>query len=218
MTWLALNEAQNKAITELINTGSERIIAVVGGALFDSSLRSALESRMAPDKDKHRLLFKDTGPLSGQNKVTLAGLLYMFDDQTTKAMDPVYTIRNLFAHNLDMSFDSKDQRMLEATTKLTLHEVHEYYPHPLSSGKPTEYKIEPVEDNKTRFIVNLKILLIFVYKDSDKHLPQSNIPVDVYAATIGAQPQKLFLRRNPRLQTTAPFLKSPTLRRRSSRG
>ena len=43
MTWLTLGKRHSNAISELVKSRSERVVAIVGGALFDSSLRSALE-------------------------------------------------------------------------------------------------------------------------------------------------------------------------------
>lgn len=174
MTWLALGDPQVKAIEELVRSDSERIIAVVGGALLDNNLGRAIEARMAPDKDRRRLLFREAGPFGGQNKTTMAYLLYMVDEETTKAMDAIYTIRNHFAHNLTTSFQSKDDdRFVSAWKTLILHERHAFYPHAFALDMKGD-KVEEVSNRKDQFIVNLKLLLVLLYQDIRRHLPDSN--------------------------------------------
>lgn len=123
MVWSIQKEQQDKAVYEMAETRSPRIVAVVGGALLDQSLRHALEYRMRPDKDTRRKLFRENGPLGGLgNKIDLGYLLYMYDEQTHAALIGISQIRNLFAHHLDMTFEAVDKGMVKAQDKLTLHE------------------------------------------------------------------------------------------------
>jgi hypothetical protein len=192
MTWLAYRDPYLKAIRELTKSKSERILAVVAGALLDSALRVTLEPRLAPDKDTKRQLFKDNGPLGGQNKVGLAALLYVIDRPTAKAMTAIYTVRNPFAHNLDMSFKSDDQRMKNALADLTLHEQHTFYPHPFTIGYSSN-RIERVGSERTRLTVNLKLLLILLHQDRQKHYPQSNQPTPAAIAAAQLPFRKKFM-------------------------
>lgn len=130
-------------------------------------------------------MFKDNGPLAGQNKVSLALLLYVIDKPTAKTMNAIYTIRNLFAHNLQMSFKfDADKRMKEALADLTLHEQYTFYPHPFMIGNSPN-KIEKVKTPRQRLTANLKLLLILLHQDQQKHFPQSNQPTP--AAIAAAQ-------------------------------
>jgi hypothetical protein len=177
MAWFLLNDEQTKAILEITNSTSDRILTVVGGALLDQSLDLALKFRMRQDKKVLTQLFKDTGPLSGANKVHLGYLLYMFDEPMRDAMEAIYAIRNLFAHKLDMSFGfSDDQRMKDALAKLVLHEGKKFYQHPFLNGD-SEEPMDPVTDDRSRYVVNLKIALLWLGADSTKHLSYTNQPI-----------------------------------------
>ena len=63
MVWAILGEEYNKAINEIIASDSDRIIAVVGGAMLDDTLRRTLEERLRDNKDINKKLFRATGPL-----------------------------------------------------------------------------------------------------------------------------------------------------------
>ncbi|NQU60945.1 MAG: hypothetical protein HQ512_07425 [Rhodospirillales bacterium] len=43
MVWAILGAQQSKAMREILGSGSERIIAVVGGTMLDETLRNTLE-------------------------------------------------------------------------------------------------------------------------------------------------------------------------------
>jgi predicted NBD/HSP70 family sugar kinase len=59
MVWAVLNKAQNAALQELVREQqSDRVVAIVGGAMLDDSLRQALESRLRPHEDTNNKLFK----------------------------------------------------------------------------------------------------------------------------------------------------------------
>ena len=185
MVWSIQNQQQDKAIYEITEAQSPRVVAVVGGALIDQSLRNALEYRMRPDKDTRKKLFRENGPLGGmQNKIDLGYLLYMYDEQMQATFTGISEIRNLFAHHLDMTFEGTDQRMGQAVQKLTLHEGRTKYPSPIWDGD-TEHEIEIIGENRTRFLVNLKLCLIQLGKDLLRHEPHCNTPNNIrYSAPI----------------------------------
>jgi hypothetical protein len=83
MVWFQLNQQQKDAVLELERSGSQRIVAVVGGALLDQSLEVALILRMRADEDTVRKVFKSSGPMGGGNKVDLGYLLYMYGKPVT---------------------------------------------------------------------------------------------------------------------------------------
>jgi hypothetical protein len=113
--------------------------------------------------------------MGGQNKVLLGYLIYMIDEPMKDAMEAIYKIRNLFAHNLDMSFESTHQEMVASQKKLTLHEGLTFFPTPFWPGDAI-HPVDPVTDGQSRFIVNLKICLIFLMGDIHRHEPWCNTP------------------------------------------
>ena len=162
MLWFMLNEQQSRAIAEIEHSGSDRIVTVVGGALLDQSLRVALQSKMRQDKKAFQRLFKDSGPLASSNKVELAYLLHLVEEPMRDAMEAICQIRNLFAHQLDMSFKfARDQRMKDALSKLVLHKGKPYFPGSFWEGDST-HSIDPVTDERSRFLVNLQLSLIWL--------------------------------------------------------
>jgi hypothetical protein len=180
--WFQLNQQQKDAVLELERSNSERIVAVVGGALLDQSLQVAVELRMRQDKDALRKVFKPNGPMGGQNKVDLGYLLYMYEKDVRDVLTAIFTIRNYFAHNLTMSFDTDHPEMVKALSLLTLHHQNANYPDPSDTGSMDDAPIGIVESNKDRFIANLKIALILLARDHDAHLPYQNTPMAMVRA------------------------------------
>jgi len=191
MVWALLGKAQGHAIQEIEDSQSERIVAIVGGAMLDDTLRRTLEHRLRKHKDINKKLFKPSGALGALGpKVDLAFQMYVVDKEVRNAMYGLSEVRNLFAHNLDASFDSKSVKMIEALAKLTLHDGKTVYPSPFT-GKDSLYKIETITDSRAKFLVNLKMALIFLMKDRLGHQPHSSLPtttpiVEVSARTIAS--------------------------------
>jgi hypothetical protein len=180
MVWAILNPDQSEAMFELINSRhSDRIVAVVGGALLDDSIRRALELRLRPkdgDTDMNEKLFKVSGPLGNLGpKIDLGYQLYMLDKPVRNSMYGINEIRNLFAHNLNLSFDDTKSALKTALGKLTLHHGREQYPS-ISWIENSGYNIEPIETVKDKFIVNLQLCLIWLMGDQRKHILWSNAP------------------------------------------
>ena len=90
-------------------------------------------------------------------------------------MHAISEIRNLFAHNLRMTFHSPSEKLSKAMDKLTLHEGKMKYPHPFNRVD-SEFDIEAISSSKQKFIVNLKLSLIHIMMDRDIHLPNSCTP------------------------------------------
>jgi hypothetical protein len=76
-----------------------------------------------------------------------------------------------------MSFQSTEKRMVEGFAKLTLHEGITYYPLPDMEGSTAEIPLEPIASNRDKFIVNLKICLLWLIADSERHRRWTNIPI-----------------------------------------
>jgi len=180
MSWAIINPDQHAALTELSALSkSDRIVAILGGAMLDDALRRTLESRLRPqdgNTDMNDKLFRVAGPLGNLGpKIDLAYQLWMFDKPIRNAMYGLSEIRNLFAHNMNMNFSADSEKMKTALAKLTLHEGKTHYPHPILGGI-SEERIERIVGPKEKFIVNLKFCLIWQMVDLRSHYPNSNIP------------------------------------------
>jgi hypothetical protein len=192
MVWAIGSDAQNAALRELIdNQSSDRVVAIVGGAILEDSLRNALESRFRANVSGHtdinEKLFRVGGPLGNlQPKIDLGYQLYMVEKPVRNAMYGIVEIRNMFAHKLDMRFDSSEQKLSEAAAKITLHEGRRFYPNPLTE-QDSEYEIvEPTTEVRDRFLVNLKICLLLLMRDRNLHIQWTNIPMNQLRTSDGA--------------------------------
>lgn len=159
MTWAIFSDEHIRAIAEIIQSGSERVTAIVGGALLDDTLRRTLAERLRNDKDIARKLLKVNAPLG--NTVPKIDLLYMlqaFEKPVRNALYGLSNARNFYAHNLDASFNSQKKEMVDAMKLLALHEDRKVYPHHIYEGD-ADIPIETIKNNRDRFIVNLKLCL-----------------------------------------------------------
>lgn len=175
MSWAIFDYKKHIAAVNEIVTGPDRIVAIVGGAFLDETLRHTLEARLQ-DHEKIRGKLFDVGRALGnlEPKVDLLYLLYAFDKDVRNALYGICTIRNLFAHNLEMKFDSDNEKMKEALGKLKLHEGRTHYPHHLLEGENDQVVIETIGDNRTLFMVNLKCCLAYLMRDRVSHEPATN--------------------------------------------
>ena len=167
--WSTQNEQQQRAIIEIQGCAQfPRIMAVVGGALLDQRLTMMLEARLRPSKKVIERLFKPTGPMGPfANKIHLAYLLHMYPSIIYEHMLTICDIRNKFAHTLHFeTFHIKE--LDNQFRKLILHQKLEYYPHLPGVRK---VKIEHCENRSQIFITNLKILLMYLLFDHEKHVP-----------------------------------------------
>ena len=129
MTWAIFSDAHLRAIGEMITTSHPRMIAVVGGALLDDTLRRTLSERLRNDNKMRDRLIDMNRPIgSAGPKNDLLYMLEAYDRRVWKAMDGIIAIRNFFAHHLDASFDSTAGEFVTAMNKLNLHEGRTYYP------------------------------------------------------------------------------------------
>ncbi len=174
MVWAILGEDQTNAIQEITASDSDRIVAVVGGAILDHTLRKTLEDRFRNNKDKNNKLFKPNGPLGNLGpKIDLAFQLYVFEKHVRESLYGLAEVRNYFAHHLNASFGSPDKPLSDSLAKLTLHKNRSHYPHP-NTRTDSEFEIEPTANNRDVFIVNLKVGLIFLMADRLNHVLFTN--------------------------------------------
>lgn len=177
MTWAIFRDAHTQAIVEMLQDGAtDRIIAVVGGALLDETLRRTVAERLINEEDTADKLLKAGGPLGNtEPKIDLLFLMGAIDRPTRNALYGLTHIRNFFAHNLEASFDSNDAKYLKDVGVLVLHDGRAVYPHHFIP-EDSESRIEEMKNNRDRFIVNLKLCLIALMRDRVSHVAHSNTP------------------------------------------
>jgi hypothetical protein len=160
MVWAIGSPAQQAAMKELIeHRQSDRVTAVIGGAILEDALKDALINRFRSsaghNTNINKKIFRPGGPLGYLNpKIDLAYQLYVFEKPIRNAMYGIADIRNTFAHQLDLTFDSAEQRMVDAVDKLTLHQGRTHYPNPLSWNQHLSMTIEPINTARDKFLVN----------------------------------------------------------------
>ena len=163
--WSILTIDQQNAISELEFSNSERVAALVGCAMLDQSLRLSIECRLRADKDMTRKIFAPSGTLGDTaRKVDIAYMLNILEKDVHKTLSGIVELRNLFAHQLNMTLDSKDKKMKAALAKLTLHEGKTEYPHPVRP-ESSNIEIEPILSAVDTLIINMKFCLIALNGD-----------------------------------------------------
>src|SRR5262245_34070012 len=182
MTWAVLpDDKYTRAVIELLTeaakpSGSERVMAVVGGALLEEAVDRTLRERLIDHPAVIKNLLEPDRPLG--NIATQIDLLYLlgaFDNRTRGALKGIARVRNFFAHRTDASFDSLDKDFTDAMKRLVLYEGRTHYPHHLF-GPDSTVSIEPVTTKRDQFVVNLKIGLIALMRDRISHHDHSNKP------------------------------------------
>ena len=177
MTWAIFEETHLGAIREILN-GSDRVVAIVGGALLDDTLRRTLRERLRNHKDIENKLFKVGGALG--NMVPKIDMLFMLQAIEKPVRDTLYglaDIRNLFAHNLNADLKSGG-KMAEAVAKLTLHVDREKWPHHwLNEDKNVKIDSMDLATPRDIVITNLRICLILLMRDRVSHVTWSNVPL-----------------------------------------
>jgi hypothetical protein len=176
MTWAIFDDSHTRGIIEMISSGSERVLTVVGGALLDETVRRTLKERFRDEPGIVANILEVERPLGSLGaKIDVLYLLYGIE-QTREALKGLAGVRNFFAHNLDASFDSVDKEFLKAMSRLRLHENRTHYPHHLYGGDGP-YAIESIKNRRTQFVVNLKLGLIMLMRDRVSHRTHTNQPL-----------------------------------------
>lgn len=182
MTWAVLpDDKYTRAVIELLTepakpSGSERVMAVVGGALLEEAVDRTLRERLIDHPAVIKNLLEPDRPLGNiAPQIDLLYLLGAFDNRTRGALKGIARVRNFFAHRTDASFDSLDKDFTDAMKRLVLYEGRTHYPHHLF-GPDSTVSIEPVTTKRDQFVVNLKIGLIALMRDRISHHDHSNKP------------------------------------------
>lgn len=173
MIWTVQNTEQIQAIGE-IEHGSDRVVAIVGGAMVEQRLEISLKSRLRPHDYTQGQLFKPSAALGPfKNKIDLGFLLYMYEKPVWLALTAISVIRNKFAHKLDQTFRNGDDEFDTAMKHLALHEGVKFYPNPFIWSDTTE-RVRKPRTNRQIFLTNAKMALIYLMRDMQVHHPQSN--------------------------------------------
>lgn len=175
--WAIFNESHLRAIFDIVLSGSDIVTAIVGVTFLDNTLRLTLSQRFHNRKSTQQKVFDRGGTFDTVgSKIDALYLLGAFDSSVRTALDALIQVRNLFAHNLNVTFASTDEKMVKAIAALSLHEGKTHFPHHLYATETGE-AIGPVETPRDRFIVNLKFCLIMLMRDRVSHHMHSHDPL-----------------------------------------
>ena len=75
-----------------------------------------------------------------------------------------------------MTFSDDKTNFLQAINDLTLHQGRTHYPTPFPDGE-SAVELEPTDTPREKFLVNLKICLLWLMADQHQHQPWSNLPL-----------------------------------------
>jgi hypothetical protein len=181
MVWALLNEGIRAGVAELTASDSDRVIALLGGAIVEEQLLQSIHLRLRHSAVQ-QIVFKPTGALGGFTpKIDLGYLLHMYEKPERTALIGIAEIRNVFAHKLTIpSFETKDNGLDRGLEKLTLHLRYAKYPAPFWQGD-SEYDVEKPTNKRETLITNIKILLVLLMRDMYLHQPYTNLPVPLPA-------------------------------------
>jgi DNA-binding MltR family transcriptional regulator len=126
MSWLWRNEDERFAIEELRSV-SDRAAATVGAVLVEQRLEEAIRIRFQRDTKIEEELFRSSGPMgSFSAKIRLAFLMNMLSREAYKDLDNLKTIRNRFAHDLAITFETPSIKDRCANFSLVEKHIHEW--------------------------------------------------------------------------------------------
>lgn len=110
----------NDIITE-INSGSDRVAAVVGGALIDEILRRTLRNSLRQDSKALDEAAQANGPLATFSAcINMGYLLGLYGKEVKRDLHILRKIRNEFAHQLNATFST--QKIANLSLSLNLAE------------------------------------------------------------------------------------------------
>lgn len=156
MGWLHLRNRDssilNDVLAEIDRDSSDRAAAVVAGAFVEEHLLILLKSRIQHDDkgDVAATMFQINGPLGAFGpKINLGFFLGLYSDRARKELYAIQTIRNDFAHKLEVNhFDIPS--IHDRCRNLTLWKDIKVKVRPLpdESGKPVlDFAIGPTLDD-----------------------------------------------------------------------
>jgi hypothetical protein len=178
MVWALLNDDIRAGVAELTASDSDRVIALLGGAIVEEQLLQSIHLRLR-HSSVQQIVFKPTGgPLGGFTpKIDLRYLLHMYEKAERKALIGIAEIRNVFAHKLTIaSIEAEDNGLERGLEKLTLHSRYARYPAPFWQGD-SDYEVEKPTSKRETLITNIKVLLVLLMRDMYLHQAYTNFPV-----------------------------------------
>lgn len=103
-----LSDDELDACLAEIRAGSDRVAAVMGGALVQNALMGALVQCLEDDSDAAKLFDSVRGPLNTfYGQIVMGKALGLFDETWANALHTVRSIRNQFAHAaVSLTFDN----------------------------------------------------------------------------------------------------------------
>jgi hypothetical protein len=123
VTWAVFRKEHNQAIVTLVMSDTPHATAILGGALLEETLTKTLAKRLRNDGDGLNKLTKPGGPMGfAVPKIDMLYMLQAIDRTTRNGLQGLAEVRNYFAHNIDATFDSQNQKMVEAMAKLKMHD------------------------------------------------------------------------------------------------
>lgn len=107
----------DEALEEFQN-GTDRVSAIMGMALVENNLMSAIESALA-DRSNTNALFFDAGAPFGtlRARIVAAQAMGLIDTRTASDLDLMRDIRNQFAHSL-LKIDFANEHIADACAKI----------------------------------------------------------------------------------------------------
>lgn len=171
MTWPIFGDHDVKidAIERAITSGDDIVTAVIGGTLLEEAVERTLKERLRNDAKVAKNLFDIDKPLSNvAAQIDKLYLLWCIEEPARDTMRAIARVRNMFAHNLAITFESAHKDMVKSLSRMRLHEVYTHYPD-ARFGTPTSLKVEEAKNNRRRFLVNLKLSLNLLMQDRCKH-------------------------------------------------
>jgi hypothetical protein len=105
-----------------LHAGSDRVAAIMGSALVEDSLISAIGSVLHDDSNKAALFYDQGAPFGTfKARIIAAHALGLFDSDMARDLDIIRDIRNQFAHALlSLSFENED--IAAACDRITYYE------------------------------------------------------------------------------------------------
>ena len=88
-------------------------------------------------------------------------------------MSVMAKIRNNFAHNLIIDFNSPDKEFQKQMGKLDLHTRYKHYPNLLG----TRDAVRKPTTKRGQFVTNMRIMMSLMLNDTQLHRPYTNIPI-----------------------------------------
>lgn len=168
MAWPIVGPGVSQAILEIENTRSDRIVAVVGGALLDAKLEESLKERLRKGRTLEEF-FGIAGPLGQMvHRAQLGYLLELYDKDAYNTIIGIARIRNLFAHHLSLNFNSNNKKLMEAFSTLKYRTMKETF-HFDEQSNECRSKYESITERRELFLSHLRWVISVIIREGYLH-------------------------------------------------